>query len=62
MLLHFVCFFSNTLKDTFDAFDKDGSGEMGYPEYVESWKFLNRPGTEQDIKSSFDAIGNENLS
>ena len=33
----------DTLKDTFNAFDKDGSGEMGYEEYNESWKFLNRP-------------------
>ena len=25
-----------TLKDTFDVFDKDGSAELGYEEYVES--------------------------
>ena len=40
----------NTLRDTFDAFDKDGSAELGYPEYVEAWKFLNRPGGEREIK------------
>eukprot|EP00492_Amphilonche_elongata_P002330 TRINITY_DN258_c0_g1_i3.p1 TRINITY_DN258_c0_g1~~TRINITY_DN258_c0_g1_i3.p1 ORF type:complete len:338 (+),score=92.20 TRINITY_DN258_c0_g1_i3:430-1443(+) len=45
-----------TLRDTFDAFDKDGSAELGYEEYVESWKFLNRPGTDEDIKKAFDAI------
>jgi Ca2+-binding EF-hand superfamily protein len=45
-----------TLKDTFDAFDKDGSAEMGYPEYVETWKFLGRSGTEAEIKKSFDAV------
>ena len=31
-----------TLKDTFNAFDNDGSAELGYPEYVEAWRFLNR--------------------
>jgi hypothetical protein len=46
----------DTLKDTFNAFDKDGSGEMGYEEYNESWKFLNRPGTDADIKKAFDMI------
>jgi Ca2+-binding EF-hand superfamily protein len=45
-----------TLRDTFDAFDKDGSAELGYPEYVESWKFLNRPGGEQEIKKTFDSV------
>ena len=45
-----------TLKDTFDAFDKDGSAEMQFPEYCESWKFLGRSGTEQDMKKSFDAV------
>ena len=45
----------NTLKDTFDAFDKDGSAEMAYEEYRESWKFLNRPGSELDIRAAFDA-------
>merc|ERR1712224_705770 len=31
-----------TLRDTFDAFDKDGSAELGYEEYLESWNFLGR--------------------
>ena len=44
----------NTLKDTFNAFDKDGSNEMGYEEYNESWKFLNRPGSDADIKKAFE--------
>merc|ERR550519_234554 len=39
-----------TLRDTFDAFDKDGSLELGYEEYRESWKFLNRPGSDSEIK------------
>jgi hypothetical protein len=43
-----------TLKDTFNAFDRDGNAEMQYLEYVESWKFLNQPGSEADIKRAFD--------
>ena len=27
-----------TLKDTFNAFDKDGNAELGFPEYREAWK------------------------
>jgi Ca2+-binding EF-hand superfamily protein len=45
-----------TLRDTFDAFDKDGSAELGYPEYVEAWKFLDRPGGEKEIKQTFDSV------
>jgi Ca2+-binding EF-hand superfamily protein len=45
-----------TLRDTFDAFDKDGSAELGYNEFVESWRFLNRPGTEAEIKQAFDGV------
>ena len=45
-----------TLVDTFNAFDGDGSGELQYPEYVEAWKFLNRPGTDRDIKRTFDSV------
>ena len=46
----------NTLKDTFNAFDKDGSAQLGFPEYVESWKFLDRPGSDADIKKAFDSV------
>ena len=45
-----------TLKDTFNAFDSDDSAELGFPEYKEAWKFLNRPGSDEDIKNAFDAI------
>ena len=50
------CFLSNTLKDTFNAFDNDGSAQLGFPEYKEAWKFLNRPGTEEDIRNCFDSV------
>jgi Ca2+-binding EF-hand superfamily protein len=42
--------------DTFNAFDKDGNAELGYPEYVEAWKFLGQPGTERQIKQAFDSV------
>jgi Ca2+-binding EF-hand superfamily protein len=45
-----------TLVDTFNAFDKDGNAELGYPEYKEAWKFLNQPGSEADIKRAFDLV------
>ena len=45
-----------TLQDTFNAFDKDGCGELQYPEYVESWKFLGQPGGMDEIKRSFDNV------
>merc|ERR1712038_1484395 len=45
-----------TLKDTFNAFDKDGNAELGYPEYQEAWKFLGQPGTDADIKAAFDSV------
>merc|ERR550534_1818009 len=44
------------LKDTFNAFDGDGSGQLGFPEYVEAWKFLNRPGGPDEIKKAFDSV------
>ena len=46
----------NTLKDTFNAFDNDGSAELGYPEYVEAWKFLGRGKDEKEIKQTFDSV------
>jgi Ca2+-binding EF-hand superfamily protein len=44
------------LKDTFNAFDADGSAELGFPEYKEAWKFLGRPGNDEDIKNAFDSV------
>ena len=46
----------NTLKDTFNAFDTDGSAELGFDEYMDSWKFLNRPGDHNEIKRCFDSV------
>ena len=30
--------------------------QLGFPEYKEAWKFLNRPGDEADIKNCFDSV------
>ena len=46
----------NTLRDTFNAFYADGSAELGYAEYVEARTFLQRPGSEKEIKQTFDFI------
>merc|ERR1739848_934873 len=48
--------FYATLQDTFNAFDKDGCGELQFPEYVEAWKFLGQPGDADAIKRSFDNV------
>merc|ERR1719461_1771896 len=48
--------FYRKLKDTFNAFDKDGNLELGYPEYVQAWRYLGQPGTEADIKKAFDSV------
>jgi len=45
-----------TVSETFEAFDKDGSGELQYPEYNAAWKFLNQPGGEQDIRNAFNSV------
>jgi Ca2+-binding EF-hand superfamily protein len=44
------------LKDTFNAFDRDGSGQLGWQEYLEAWRFINQPGTDADVKLAFDGV------
>merc|ERR1712004_816866 len=46
----------NTIRDTFNAFDRDGNAELGWAEYLEAWRFLNQPGEDADIKRAFDAV------
>merc|ERR1711953_1500711 len=45
-----------TLRDTFNAFNNDGSAELGFSEYKEAWAFLNRPGGPDEVKRTFDSI------
>merc|ERR550534_1623278 len=48
--------FYRQLMETFDAFDKDGNGELQFPEYRSAWRFLNQPGSDRDIKGAFDGV------
>merc|ERR1712038_416326 len=48
--------FYRQLMETFDAFDKDGNGELQFPEYTSAWRFLNQPGSDSDIKNAFDGV------
>merc|ERR1719210_1924126 len=48
--------FYRQLMETFDAFDKDGNGELQFPEYTSAWRFLNQPGSDRDIKQAFDGV------
>merc|ERR1712159_494076 len=45
----------DTMLQTFNAFDNDGSGALNFSEFKEAWKFLQRPGTDADIKRAFDS-------
>jgi len=44
------------LMETFDAFDKDGSGEMAFAEYQQAWRFLNQPGRQDAVRKAFDSV------
>merc|ERR1712142_438610 len=43
-----------TMTDTFNAFDNDGSGALNFSEFKEAWRFLQKPGDDRRIKSAFD--------
>ena len=45
-----------TLVDTFNAFDNDGSAELGFSEYKDAWKFLGRPGSDDEIAKAFNSV------
>jgi len=49
------------LLDTYNAFDKDGTVEMAYEEYVEAWKFLGRGTNEDGIKKTFVDVDGSGL-
>ena len=41
-----------TPKDVFNAFDRGGSGEIGFLEYTDPWKLLH----DAEIKEAFDSV------
>merc|ERR1719356_1075690 len=43
-----------TMVDTFNAFDNDGSAALNFSEFKEAWRFLQKPGDDNRIKSAFD--------
>ena len=47
--------FYDNLRDAFNAFDADGSGELNYSEFKEVCKFLGKPTQENEINALFQA-------
>ena len=45
-----------TLVDTFNAFDNDCSAELGFSEHKDAWKFLGRPGSDEEIAKGFSSV------
>lgn len=48
------------MRETFDRFDRNGSGELNLEEYKKAWKFLGRPGTEEEIVGAFKGVDVDN--
>jgi Ca2+-binding EF-hand superfamily protein len=48
------------MKDTFNAFDGDGTGELGLAEYQEAWRFLQLPGGEAHMNKAFKSVDVDN--
>jgi len=48
------------LTDTFSQFDKNQTGEMNLTSYKKAWRWLGKPGNEQDIENSFRSVDVDN--
>lgn len=48
------------MRETFDRFDRNASGELNLEEYKKAWKFLNRPGTDAEIAAAFAGVDIDN--
>jgi len=48
------------MRDTFERFDRNGSGELNLEEYKKAWKFLGRPGTNEDMEAAFSGVDIDN--
>lgn len=48
------------MRETFDKFDRNGSGELNLEEYKKAWKFLGKEGTDEDITAAFTGVDIDN--
>jgi len=48
------------MRETFDKFDRNGSGELNLEEYKKAWKFLGKEGTDDDITTAFTGVDIDN--
>merc|ERR1711997_858936 len=48
------------LRDAFNEFDKDNSGEMGVGEFTQAWSFLGLKGTPEEIADAFASVDTDN--
>jgi len=48
------------MRETFDRFDRNGSGELNLEEYKKAWKFLGRPGSDNEIDTAFQGVDIDN--
>jgi len=47
-------------RETFERFDRNGSGELNIEEYTQAWRFLKREGSDKDIKEAFESVDIDN--
>jgi len=48
------------MRETFDKFDRNSSGELNLLEYKKAWKFLGKPGTDADMEAAFKGVDIDN--
>eukprot|EP00494_Astrolonche_serrata_P025454 UN25715 len=48
------------MRETFDKFDRNSSGELNLEEYKKAWRFLGRGGTDDEIKKAFTTVDIDN--
>jgi len=47
-------------QETFDRFDRNGSGELNLEEYKQAWKFLKREGSDAEMQKAFTNVDIDN--
>jgi len=48
------------MTETFERFDRNGSGELNLEEYQKAWRFLGRAGSDADITKAFKTVDIDN--